>query len=97
MELLIKLAVMSFLIYALITSLDLFTEKLRVNLSAKVQYGLNEEAFRHLMKVRPVNIQSHVNGCEYGYYQYVYYKRALSAACSSGCHIIALTFYSSIA
>ena len=49
---LVKLVLASFLIYVLITALDLFTEKLRINLSAKIQYRLNEEAFNHLMHVQ---------------------------------------------
>lgn len=51
-NLLVKLAIASFLIYAIITSLNLLTEKLRINLSAKIQYSLNEQAFNHLMRVR---------------------------------------------
>lgn len=48
----VKLSVASFLIYTLITVLNFATEKLRINLSAKIQYGLNEEAFDHLMRVQ---------------------------------------------
>lgn len=49
---LVKLAIASFLIFAIITSLNLLTEKIRINLSAKIQYSLNEQAFNHLMRVR---------------------------------------------
>lgn len=48
----VKLSVASFLIYTLIIVLNFATEKLRINLSAKIQYGLNEEAFDHLMRVQ---------------------------------------------
>jgi len=51
-NLLVKLAIASFLIYVFITSLKLLTEKFRVNLSAKIQYNLNKQAFNHLMRVR---------------------------------------------
>lgn len=50
--LLVKLAVISFLLYAVITALNLLVEKLRINIAAKIQYSLNEEAFRHLMQVQ---------------------------------------------
>ena len=51
-SLLIKLAIASFVIYFLIASIEVFTEKLRINLSVEIQYGLNEEAFNHLIRVK---------------------------------------------
>lgn len=51
-DLLVELAIVSFLIYVLIIALDLITEKLRINLVAKIQYKLNEESFMHLMRLR---------------------------------------------
>lgn len=49
--LLVKLSVASFCVFTLITILNLLTEKLRINLSAKIQYLLHEKAFNHLMNV----------------------------------------------
>lgn len=51
LNLITKLAIVSFLIYLLIISLNIVTEKLRIDLSAKIQYNLNEESFKHLMRV----------------------------------------------
>lgn len=51
-NLIIFLALASFLIFTMITVLDLFTEKLRIGLSAKIQYKLNEEAFNHLLHIK---------------------------------------------
>ena len=49
--LLVKLSVASFFVFTLIAVLNLLTEKLRINLSAKIQYLLHEKAFNHLMHV----------------------------------------------
>ena len=49
--LLVKLSVASFCVFTLIAILNLLTEKLRINLSAKIQYLLHEKAFNHLMHV----------------------------------------------
>ena len=51
-NLIIFFALASFLIFAMNTVLDLFTEKLRIGLSAKIQYKLNEEAFNHLLHIK---------------------------------------------
>ncbi len=51
-NLLVKLALSSFFIYMIITALNLITEKLRINLSTKIEYSLNEEAFKHLLRVQ---------------------------------------------
>ncbi|SHH09359.1 ATP-binding cassette, subfamily B, MsbA [Butyrivibrio fibrisolvens DSM 3071] len=51
-NLIIFFALASFLIFTMITVLDLFTEKLRIGLSAKIQYKLNEEAFNHLLHIK---------------------------------------------
>ena len=51
-SLLVELVIVSFLIYVLIIVLDLITEKLRIELAAKIQYILNEESFMHLMRLR---------------------------------------------
>ncbi len=51
-NLIIFFALASFLIFTMITALDLFTEKLRIGLSAKIQYKLNEEAFNHLVHIK---------------------------------------------
>ena len=49
--LLIKLSVASFCVFMFITILNLLTEKLRIDLSAKIQYLLHEKAFIHLLHV----------------------------------------------
>ena len=54
--LLIKLSVASFCVFMFIAILNLLTEKLRIYLSAKIQYLLHEKAFIHLL---------HVNICFY--------------------------------
>ena len=51
-NLLVKLAIASFFVYAFITSLSLLSEKLRINLSSKIQYKLNKQAFDHLMRIK---------------------------------------------
>lgn len=51
-NLLIKLAIASFFVYTLITSLSLLSEKLRITLSSKIQYKLNKQAFDHLMRIK---------------------------------------------
>ena len=49
--LLIKLSVASFCVFMFIAILNLLTEKLRIDLSAKIQYLLHEKAFIHLQHV----------------------------------------------
>ena len=51
-ELLIKLVLCSMMVYLVISVIDIIKEKNRINISAKIQYSLSEQAFSHLMKMK---------------------------------------------
>ena len=51
-ELLIKLGLCSLMVYLVISVIDIIKEKNRINISAKIQYSLSEQAFSHLMKMK---------------------------------------------
>ena len=51
-ELLIKLVLCSLMDYLVISVIDIIKEKNRINISAKIQYSLSEQAFSHLMKMK---------------------------------------------
>lgn len=51
-ELLIKLVLVSMVIYIINSLIDIIKEKKRVDISAKIQYFLSEQSFSHLMKLR---------------------------------------------
>lgn len=51
-ELLIKLVLCSLMVYLAISVIDIIKEKNRINISAKIQYSLSEQAFSHLMKMK---------------------------------------------
>ena len=51
-ELLIKLVRCSLMVYLVISVIDIIKEKNRINISAKIQYSLSEQAFSHLMKMK---------------------------------------------
>lgn len=51
-ELLLKLVLCSLLIYLINCILDILKEKKRIDISAKIQYFLSEEAFSHLIKMK---------------------------------------------
>ena len=51
-ELLIKLVLCSLMFYLVISVIDINKEKNRINISAKIQYSLSEQAFSHLMKMK---------------------------------------------
>lgn len=51
-KLLIQLVMCSLAIYFISSLLDMMKEKKRINISAKLQYTLTEEAFSHLMKMK---------------------------------------------
>ncbi len=51
-ELLIKLVRGSLMVYLVISVIDIIKEKNRINISAKIQYSLSEQAFSHLMKMK---------------------------------------------
>lgn len=51
-ELLIKLVLCSLMVYLVISVIDIIKEKNRINISAKIQYSLSEQAFLHLMKMK---------------------------------------------
>ena len=51
-KLLIELALLSLVIYMVISVIDIIKEKKRVEISAKIQYSLSEETFLHLMKMK---------------------------------------------
>ena len=51
-ELLIKLWLCSLMVYLVISVIDIIKEKNRINISAKIQYSLSEQAFSHLMKMK---------------------------------------------
>ena len=50
-ELLIKLVLLSMIIYIVNLFIDVIKEKKRVEISAKIQYFLSEQSFVHLMKL----------------------------------------------
>ncbi|RGI14720.1 ABC transporter ATP-binding protein [Roseburia sp. TF10-5] len=50
-KLLIELVLVSMVIYAINSLVDLIKEKKRVDISAKIQYFLSEQSFTHLMKL----------------------------------------------
>lgn len=50
-KLLIELVLVSMVIYAINSLIDLIKEKKRVDISAKIQYFLSEQSFTHLMKL----------------------------------------------
>lgn len=49
--LLIQLVLVSFAIYMICLAINLLKEKMRVDISAKIQYFLSEQSFSHLMKM----------------------------------------------
>ena len=51
-ELLIKLVLCSLMVYLVISVIDIIKEKNRINISAKIEYSLSEQAFSHLMKMK---------------------------------------------
>ena len=51
-ELLIKLVLCSLMVYLVISVIDIIKEKNRINISAKIQDSLSEQAFSHLMKMK---------------------------------------------
>lgn len=51
-ELLIKLVLCSLMVYLVISVIDIIKEKNRINISAKIQYSLSEQAFSYLMKMK---------------------------------------------
>ena len=51
-ELLIKLVLCSLMVYLVISVIVIIKEKNRINISAKIQYSLSEQAFSHLMKMK---------------------------------------------
>ena len=51
-ELLIKLVLCSLMVYLVISVIDIIKEKNRINISAKIQHSLSEQAFSHLMKMK---------------------------------------------
>lgn len=51
-ELLLKLVLCSLLIYLINCILDILKEKKRIDISAKIQYFLSDEAFSHLIKMK---------------------------------------------
>lgn len=51
-ELLIKLVLCSLMVYLVISVIDIIKEKNRINISAKIQYSISEQAFSHLMKMK---------------------------------------------
>lgn len=51
-ELLIKLVLCSLMVYLVISVIDIIKEKNRINISAKIQYSLSEQAFSHLMNMK---------------------------------------------
>lgn len=51
-ELLIKLVLCSLMVYLVISVIDIIKEKNRINILAKIQYSLSEQAFSHLMKMK---------------------------------------------
>ena len=51
-KLLVELVLCTSAIYLIISAIDIIKEKKRVDISAKIQYSLSEEAFSHLMKMR---------------------------------------------
>ena len=62
-ELLIKLVLVSMVIYIINSLIDIIKEKKRVDISAKIQYFLSEQSFTHLMKLR-VNYFNNTNYAE---------------------------------
>lgn len=51
-KLLIELVVFSLIVYIVIAIIDIIKEKKRVDIEAKIQYYLSEQAFNHLMKMK---------------------------------------------
>lgn len=51
-KLLIELVLVSMVIYTINSLIDIVKEKKRVDISAKIQYSLSEQAFSHLMKMK---------------------------------------------
>ncbi len=51
-SLLIKLVLITLVIYGVNSLIDIIKEKKRVDISAKIQYSLSEQSFSHLMKLR---------------------------------------------
>lgn len=51
-DLLVVLALCSFLIYLISSGIDLLKEKKRVDIAAKLQYTLAEESYAHLVRMR---------------------------------------------
>ena len=62
-QLLIELVLASMVIYTINSLIDIFKEKKRVDISAKIQYFLSEQSFSHLMKLR-VNYFNNTNYAE---------------------------------
>lgn len=51
-SLLIKLVLITLVIYGVNSLIDIIKEKKRVDISSKIQYFLSEQSFSHLMKLR---------------------------------------------
>lgn len=49
--LLIQLVLCSFAVYMICSAINLLKEKMRIDISAKIQYLLSERSFSHLMKM----------------------------------------------
>lgn len=49
--LLIQLVLCTFAVYMICAAINLFKEKMRIDISAKIQYFLSEQSFSHLMKM----------------------------------------------
>ncbi|MDE7321415.1 MAG: ABC transporter ATP-binding protein/permease [Lachnospiraceae bacterium] len=62
-KILLNLILCSFIIYMLISILNLIKEKIRVGISAKIQYSLWHQAFTHLMRMK-INHFNDRNGAE---------------------------------
>lgn len=62
-KLLIEMVLVSMVIYAINSLIDVIKEKKRVDISAKIQYFLSEQSFTHLMKLR-INYFNNTNYAE---------------------------------
>ena len=57
-SLLIKLVLITLVIYGVNSLIDIIKEKKRVDISSKIQYFLSEQSFSHLMKLRMIYFNS---------------------------------------
>lgn len=51
-DLLIQLVLITFVLYIIRTFIDLFKEKKRIDISAKIQYKLSKDSFKHLINIK---------------------------------------------